>query len=69
MKKIVLMLAMFSAVAGFNSCKKCAECSNCPLGASPEFCVDDYSSKDDYNAAVANAKALGCDCKEKLKTK
>lgn len=58
----MLMIMAF----GVSSCKKCASCDNCPLGISSDFCVDEYDNKDDYNAAVANAKALGCDCTEKL---
>ena len=55
MKKLILPALVFGLMIGFGSCQKCAECDNCPLGISADFCVDDYNSKEDYTAAVANA--------------
>ncbi len=66
MKKQFLLSLGVALMLGFSSCQKCAECNNCPLGISGDFCVDEFDSKADYDAAVANAEAAGCDCKEKL---
>ncbi len=51
---------------GFSSCQKCVECENCPLGITGDACVDDFDSKEDYEQAVSDAEAVGCDCTEKL---
>ncbi|MCB9185596.1 MAG: hypothetical protein H6601_02490 [Flavobacteriales bacterium] len=69
MKKLLIPFIVGVMALGASSCQKCAECDNCPFGISGDFCVDDYNSKDDYDAALANAKAAGCDCTEKLKGK
>lgn len=66
MRKKILPLLIILIGIGFSSCQKCAECDNCPLGISGNFCVEDFDSKEDYNAAVSNAEAAGCDCTEKL---
>ena len=69
MKKLILPALVIGLMMGFASCQKCVECDNCPLGVSGDACVEDFNSKEDYEAAVANAEALGCDCKEKLSGK
>ncbi len=66
MKKTILPLFLLAFAVGISSCQKCAECDNCPLGISGEFCVDEFDSKADYDQAVSDAEAVGCDCKEKL---
>ncbi len=68
MKKILIPLFVLG-VATFSSCQKCVECDNCPLGIQGDACMEDFDSKEDYEAAVANAEALGCDCTEKLSGK
>ncbi|MBI1289325.1 MAG: hypothetical protein GC178_17290 [Flavobacteriales bacterium] len=65
MKKYFLPLLILTLSAGFSSCKKCAEC-DCSFG-DHNFCMDEYDSKDQYNAAIANLEVSGCTCKEKLK--
>lgn len=66
MKNILIALFVGALSVGISSCQKCVECDNCPLGVSGDACVEDFDSKEDYDAAVANAEALGCDCTEKL---
>lgn len=66
MKKTLIPVMLMLVSIGFSSCQKCASCDNCPLGISTEFCVDDYDNKDQYDTAVSNAEALGCNCTEKL---
>ena len=66
MKKTLLPALLFVLALGASSCQKCVECDNCPFGVSGDACMDEFDSKEDYEAAVANAEALGCDCKEKL---
>ena len=66
MKKKLLPMLLFVLALGASSCQKCAECDNCPFGINGDFCVDEFDSKEDYDAAVANARAAGCDCTEKL---
>ena len=66
MKKRLFPILLFVAALGVSSCQKCVECTNCPLGISGDTCVDEFDSKEDYEAAVADARALGCDCTEKL---
>ena len=66
MKKTILPLFLLAFAIGISACQKCVECTNCPLGLSGDACMDEFDSKDDYNAAVANSRAAGCDCTEKL---
>lgn len=66
MKNNLISVLIVLITIGFSSCQKCVECTGCPFGVTGSSCVDDYDSKADYEAAVANAEALGCDCKEKL---
>lgn len=66
MKKLFAVLFVGALAFGASSCQKCVECDNCPLGLSGDACMEDFDSKEDYEAAVANAEAAGCDCTEKL---
>ena len=63
--KLLPVLLVFIGI-GFSSCQKCVECENCPLGISADACVEDFDSKEDYEQAVSDAEAVGCDCTEKL---
>lgn len=65
MKKYLIPLVILALGSGFSSCKKCADCT-CSFG-DHNFCVDEFDSKDQYDAAIANMEVSGCDCKEKLK--
>lgn len=69
MKKKLFTALGFVFLFGITSCQKCVECDNCPLGISGDACMDEFDSKEDYEAAVANAEAAGCDCTEKLSGK
>lgn len=66
MKKRIFPVLLFVVTIGISSCQKCVECVNCPLGISGDACVDEFDSKADYEQAVADAEALGCDCTQKL---
>lgn len=66
MKKHFLPVLLIALCIGASSCQKCVEC-DCPLGIDGDACMEDFDSKEDYEAAVANAEGLGCDCTEKLK--
>jgi hypothetical protein len=68
MKKLIIPIT-FLLIGFMGSCQKCVECENCPFGVSGDACMDEFDSKEDYEAAVANAEALGCDCTEKLQGK
>ncbi|MBK7149763.1 MAG: hypothetical protein IPH78_13340 [Bacteroidetes bacterium] len=61
MKKIILSFAVLALMLSVNSCKKCTTCTK---ASSPDlkFCENDYSSKDDYDDAVALATLGGYDC-------
>lgn len=65
MKRSILMLSLFAMSVGFTSCQKCYECTDCPLGINSDACMNDFDSKEDYDAALANLRASGCDCVEK----
>lgn len=66
MKKILFPLVLsFIALAG-TSCQKCVEC-DCTILGDHDFCMEDFDSKELYEAAIANFEASGCDCKDKLK--
>ncbi|MCB9192286.1 MAG: hypothetical protein H6602_11530 [Flavobacteriales bacterium] len=69
MKKILFPVLFVAFSIGVSSCQKCVECDNCPFGITGDACMDEFDSKEDYEAAVANAEALGCSCTEKLKGK
>lgn len=69
MKKRLFPILLFVSALAISSCQKCVECTNCPLGFSGDACVDEFDSKADYEQAVADAEAIGCDCKEKLSGK
>lgn len=69
MKKILIPLFVAVLAVGASSCQKCVECDNCPFGVTGDACMEDFDTKEDYEAAVANAEALGCDCTEKLQGK
>ncbi|MCB9185473.1 MAG: hypothetical protein H6601_01850 [Flavobacteriales bacterium] len=66
MKKILIPLFVSAIAIGASSCKKCAECE-CTVLGDHDFCMEDFDSKDQYEAAIANFEASGCDCTEKLK--
>lgn len=66
MKKVLFLFAIAALSVGASSCQKCAEC-DCPIIDDHDFCVEDFDSKDDFDAAVANFEASGCDCTTKLK--
>ncbi len=68
MKKLFPVFLLVVAF-GATSCQKCVECDNCPLGISGDACMDEFDSKSDYEQAIADAEALGCDCTEKLQGK
>jgi hypothetical protein len=66
MKKYILISCLTVTVAALSSCNKCVECGDCPSGitlSETEFCKDDFSSKEEYDQAVAVVEAFGCDCK------
>lgn len=61
-KTAYLLIALFGL--GFASCKKCQTCVDCPLNiGNGEYCKDDFDNTDDYNAAIADLEAYGCECK------
>ncbi|MCF8278287.1 MAG: hypothetical protein K9J17_16285 [Flavobacteriales bacterium] len=66
MKKLLFPLMISAIAIGATSCKKCAECT-CPIINDHDFCMEDYDSKDQYQAALTFFENEGCDCKEKLK--
>lgn len=66
MKKLLFPLMISALTLGVSSCQKCVEC-DCPIIDDHDFCLEDFDSKDQYEAAIANFEASGCDCTEKLK--
>ncbi len=66
MKKLIFPLMLSVVAIAATSCKKCVEC-DCTIIGDHDFCMEDFDSKDQYDAAIANFEASGCDCKEKLK--
>lgn len=66
MKKLFTVFFIGALAVGASSCQKCVECDNCPFGISGDACREDFDSNEDYEAAVANARAAGCDCTERL---
>lgn len=66
MKKKILPFMLAVLAIGSSSCQKCVEC-DCTILGDHDFCLEDFDNKDQYDAAIANFEASGCDCKEKLK--
>ena len=66
MKKLFFPLMLSFIAIAASSCQKCAEC-DCTILGDHDFCLEDFDSKDQYEAAIANFEASGCDCTEKLK--
>lgn len=66
MKKLILPFTLAVLAIGSSSCQKCVEC-DCTILGDHDFCLEDFDNKDQYDAAIANFEASGCDCKEKLK--
>jgi hypothetical protein len=75
MKKSLLTVSLAVAFAfGFSSCKKCVTCSDCAdgveltdangnTGTELEYCEDDFTSEEEYDASIALLESFGgCKC-------
>lgn len=67
MRNLLYLFLGIALIAGFNSCKKCNECTlmcqNCTQGGFVStICRNDYYSDAEYQAAVSSAIAGGSTC-------
>ena len=73
MKKYFTCVFLLSFMA-IGCSKKCVECADCPDEVTLtnatgndvdiiQVCEDDFDFKEEYDQAIAETEALGCECK------